>query len=172
MRKLFLPLLLLCFGCSDNSKMNNTKNETDSIYNETDSLPQGRCLNDIRFEGWTENDWIDNEYISTLRVYLDDAANGNIDVDEDIIPYKDNLSGKFVIADVKPHLMGGLDITIIYPDMPDLLFNSWVYGFVDEESEKVTGYSVRWLNLMDERTGMTKEEVLDELKKHPELKLW
>lgn len=174
MRKLILPFILslVVFGCSDNSKASNTGDMTDSITEETDSIFPDRSLNDIRFENWTESDWLDNDYIRTLRSYLDDVVNGTNEVNDDILPYKDKLSGKFVIADLGPHLLGGLDISIIFPDMPDLIFNSWVYGYVDEETETVTGYSVRWFNLMDERSGMTKQEILEEVEKHPELKLW
>lgn len=35
-----------------------------------------KSLNDIRFEGWKEQDWLDNEYIRTLREYINAYNNG------------------------------------------------------------------------------------------------
>lgn len=37
--------------------------EEDTTYRET--------LNDIRFAGWTKEDWADNEYIREVRRYID-----------------------------------------------------------------------------------------------------
>ncbi len=46
-----------------------------------------KSLNDIRFAGWTEKEWLDNEYIRTLRRYLDDYSKGRVD-NEALIPYR------------------------------------------------------------------------------------
>lgn len=38
-----------------------------------------KSLNDIRFEGWKEQDWLDNEYIRALRKYIDAYNKGEIE---------------------------------------------------------------------------------------------
>ena len=57
----------------------------------------GETLNDIRFAGWGNNEWVDNEYIRTLRNYLDEYNSGRIQ-DARLDEYKDYIKGKFVIA--------------------------------------------------------------------------
>ena len=42
------------------------------------SVPQGKSLNDIRFGGWTQKEWLDNEYIRTIRKRLDAYHKGEI----------------------------------------------------------------------------------------------
>lgn len=42
----------------------------------TDTISSGKTLNDIRFKDWDRSDWLDNEYIRTLRKYLDDYNKG------------------------------------------------------------------------------------------------
>ena len=44
----------------------------DTTLQTTDTISTGKSLNDIRFDGWERSDWLDNEYIRTLRIYLDD----------------------------------------------------------------------------------------------------
>lgn len=172
MKKCFVTaaaVLLLTAGCSGHSDANGDR---DSATAETDSIAPGKCLNDIRFEGWTADDWLDNDYVRELRSYLNSVSSGAINADEDIEPYKDKLSEPFIIANISPHIMGGVDLTVIFPDMPDLLFNSWIYSFVDTETESVLDYDVRWFNLCEERTGMTRDDIEEIMKDQPEIKLW
>lgn len=130
-----------------------------------------KSLNDIRFENFDENDWLDNEYIRCLRRYLDDYNSGKIE-NEDLDPHKEKIKGKFVIGWAGPSLVGGMFIQFIFVDYPDDIFLAWVYSFVDEEAETVCGYEVRSLQLSDEKSGFTKEEIFENMKAHPEFKLW
>ena len=43
---------------------------------------------------------------------------------------------------------------------------------VDIETETVTGYSVHGIKLEDNNSGITKEYILESMKKDPKLKLW
>ena len=53
----------------------NLKRDIDTSLQTTDTISTGKSLNDIRFDGWEDSDWLDNEYIRTLRKYLDDYSN-------------------------------------------------------------------------------------------------
>ena len=68
--------------------------------------------------------------------------------------------------------MGGLFIQFIFVDSPSELFQAWVYSDVDEDTEKITGYYVPDITIGEQNSGLTKEEILKQVKEHPELKLW
>ena len=144
----------------------------DSFYTDTmfsnDFTPS---LNDIRFSGWTEEDWCDNDYIKALRAYLDEFQAGRIE-DEELMPYKDKINCQFVVGQIGQFLGGGAFIDIIFLDLPDRVFSSWVYSYVDEETNVITGYEVRSLTINEELIENTREEILNVVKENPKFKLW
>lgn len=144
----------------------------DSFYTDTmfsnDFTPS---LNDIRFSGWTEEDWLDNDYIKALRAYLDEFQAGRIE-DEELAPYKDKINCQFVVGQIGQFLGGGAFIDIIFLDLPDRVFSSWVYSYVDEETNVITGYEVRSVTINEELIENTREEILNVVKEDPNLKLW
>ena len=137
----------------------------DSFYTDTISL------NDIRFSGWTEEDWCDNDYIKALRVYLDEFQAGRIE-DEELAPYKDKINCQFVVGYIGKFLGGGAFIDIIFLDLPNRVFSSWVYSYVDEETNVITGYEVRSVTINEELIENTREEILNVVKENPKFKLW
>ena len=142
-----------------------TKNRMEKDSVRTDSL------NTIRFAGWGKKEWLDNEYIRTLRKYLDDYNSGKIS-NADLDPYREQIKGKFVVGDIRPDLFGGVFIRITFLDMPDRIFGSWVYSSVDKEKGVVESYEVHSISIEEKRTNMTKEEILQLVNEVPELKLW
>ena len=142
----------------------------DSNLQATDTI-RTKALNDIRFEGWERSDWLDNEYIRTLRKYLDDY-NAGIVSNPELDPYKEQIKGKFVIYDITPYLVGGAFIRITFLDMPDRVFSSWVYSHVDEQKGTVESYEFRSIRIEEEETDMTKEDILQAIKEIDGLKLW
>ena len=139
---------------------------------EEDSLESGGPLNEIRFKGWTDKDWIDNEYIRAVRGYIDDYNRGIVK-DKVLDSYKGIGKGKFVVLDQQPFLLGGLYIKIAFIDRPEKAFNIWVYSVVDEKKKEVESYEVqRGFSEDDEDYGLTKEYILKLLKEHPEQKAW
>lgn len=132
---------------------------------------KGKSLNDIRFADFKDEDWLDNDYIRCLRMYIDDYKNGKVE-DSTLDKYKDKIQGQFVIGSAEPYLLGGLFIQFIFVDSPSDIFSVWVYSEVDEDTERVTGYSTRGITFEDENSGFTKERILELVKEHPELKLW
>lgn len=130
-----------------------------------------RTLNEIRFENWIEKDWYDNDYFRALRNYLDAVSRGEVECGELAI-YNSVLNGKFVVARSSPFMGGGLFVSFIFLDKPDVIFWAWVYSFVDESSETVCGYEVRRVWVKEKNVGMTKEEILSIIREHPENKLW
>ena len=155
----------------DDSVSEGVINSQTEEENEEDDAEMGGSLNDIRFSDFTAEDWLDNEYIRALRTYLDQYNAGKVE-NENLEPYKDKIKGKFVIGNTEPFLGGGMFIRIVFLDMPDRFFAAWVYSFVDEDAKKVTGYEVRSVSIQEERTGFIKEEILEIVKEHPELKFW
>lgn len=144
----------------------------DSFYTDTmfsnDFTPS---LNVIRFSGWTEEDWCDNDYIKALRAYLDEFQAGRIE-DEELAPYKDKINCQFVVGYIGQFLGGGAFINIIFLDLPNRVFSSWVYSYVDEETNVITGYEVRSVTINEELIENTREEILNVVKENPKFKLW
>ena len=155
--------------------MEQDKVEQDSIIytaiQAEDTIGTRKTLNDIRFDGWERSDWLDNEYIRTLRKYLDDYNSGKV-CNAKLDPYKEQIKGQFVIYDITPYILGGAYIRITFLDMPNRVFSSWVYSNVDEKKEIVESYEFRSISIEEETTGMTKEDILQAIKEMEGLKLW
>lgn len=135
------------------------------------NVTEGKSLNDIRFENWTSKEWCDNDYFRTLRAYIDACYKGEIE-DEVLEPYKFALKGKFAIFNATPCVGGGMFVYFIFLDAPNKIFDTWVYSYVDEDTETVVDYQVRGVQIIEEDAGFTKEEILSIIKEHPENKLW
>ena len=149
-----------------------TTEVADAISTDTiDENPIRESLNDIRFAGWGKKEWVDNEYIRTLRKYLDAYNSGKIE-DTRLDEYKDYIKGKFIIADIQPYIAGGAYISIIFYDHPDKIFSAVVYSYVDEKTRKVTSYEYRSLDLTHSGYDVTQEEIHQFLKESPEHKMW
>lgn len=143
----------------------------DTTLQTTDTISTGKSLNDIRFDGWEESDWLDNEYIRTLRKYLDDYNKGIVS-NPNLDPYKEHIEGQFVVYDINPYLLGGALIRITFLDMPDRVFSSWIYSEVNEDKEIVESYEFRSISIEEETTDMTKEDILQAIKEMDGIKLW
>ena len=152
---------------------NNLKSDTiiSSIIQTTDTITKRKPLNEIRFNGWERSDWLDNEYIRTLRKYLDNYNNGIVS-NPALDPYREQIKGQFVVYDINPYLLGGALIRITFLDMPDRVFSSWIYSNVDEKKEIVESYEFRSISIEEETTDMTKEDILQAIKEIEGLKLW
>ena len=167
----FIAILfaLLAYG------MKQDKAKQDSIINTAmqveDTIGTRKTLYDIRFNGWERSDWLDNEYIRTLRKYLDDYNNGKIS-NSNLDPYKEQIKGKFVVYDINSYLLGGVLIRITFLNMPDRVFSCWIYSNVDEKKETVENYKFRSISIEEEKTDMTKEDILQAIKEMDGLKLW
>lgn len=73
-----------------NQQKSSTLQNVDTALQTTDTISSGKTLNDIRFKDWDRSDWLDNEYIRTLRKYLDDYNKGVVS-NTNLDPYKVNL---------------------------------------------------------------------------------
>lgn len=155
--------------------MGQAKAKQDSIIDTaiqvTDTISTWKILNEIRFNGWERSEWLDNEYIRTLRKYLDDYNKGIVS-NPALDPYKKPIKGQFVVYDINPYLLGGALIRITFLDMPDRIFSSWIYSNVDEKKEIVESYEFRSISIEEETTDMTKEDILQAMKEMEGLKLW
>ena len=126
-------LIFICcvtlLSCGHKSRIDVTPSDT--IEENT----SGETLNDIRFAGWDKNEWADNEYIQTLRNYLDAYNSGTVQ-DARLDEYKDYIKGKLVIAEIQPYIAGGAYISIIFYDKPDMIFSAVVYSVLISRQEK------------------------------------
>lgn len=149
----------------------NLKQDIDRTLQTTDTISSGKTLNDIRFKDWDRSDWLDNEYIRTLRKYLDDYNSGKV-CNANLDPYKEHIKGQFVVYDINPYLLGGAFIRITFLDMPNRVFSSWIYSEVNEDKEIVESYEFRSISIEEETTDMTKEDILQAIKEMDGIKLW
>lgn len=159
---------------SNYNKEGNTTEESyiiDNILQETDTINTRKTLNDIRFKNWDRNNWLDNEYIRTLRIYLDDYNNGIVS-NPILDPYREQIKGQFIVYDIYPYLLGGALIRITFLNMPNRVFCSWIYSNVNEKKEIVESYEFRSISIEEETTDMTKEDILQAIKEMDGLKLW
>ena len=136
-------------------------------------LAQGG-LNEIRFSGWTEKEWLDNGYIRELRNFFDTYYNVDIDDEqyEGLAPYKNLMKSKFAVLYIEPFLGAGTFIDIVFLDNPRIVFKSWVYSFITEEEIGVEGYKVRHCERYDKEIDLTKEEIIKIIEEKTLNKLW
>ena len=181
-------IVLVLMACSSNNKaaiadnskdttavrINDGTPDTSSIKNSEGELgdgTNGQSLNDIRFANFSDDDWLDNEYIRTLRKYINDYNDGKIK-DNGLDPYKEKVRGKFVVWKAEPFLLGGLFIQFVFIDSSDDIFSSWVYSDVDEGAKSITGYTVHGVKMEEDKSGFTKERILEIVEQEDNLKLF
>lgn len=63
-------------------------------------------------------------------------------------------------------------IYFVFLDAPNKIFNTWIYSYVDENTETVVDYQVRGVKIIEEDSEFTKEEIVSIIEEHPENKLW
>lgn len=149
----------------------NLKQDIDRTLQITDTISTRKTLNDIRFKDWDRSDWLDNEYIRTLRKYLEDYNSGKV-CNANLDPYKEQIKGQFVIYDITPYILGGAYIRITFLDMPNRVFSSWIYSEVNEDKEIVESYEFRSISIEEETTDMTNKDILQAIKEMDGIKLW
>lgn len=132
MNKLYLIIYTLIILSACNQPKSSTVQSVDTTLQTTDTISSGKTLNDIRFKDWDRSDWLDNEYIRTLRKYLDDYNSGKV-CNANLDPYKEQIKSQFVIYDITPYLLGGAFIRITFLNMPNRVFSSWIYSEVNED---------------------------------------
>ena len=178
MRKRFFPIIcsamIMTMGtavCANATTSVAAMAKEETSQTTTDEDSKKKSLNEIRFDGWGEKEWSDNEYIRTLRKHIDAHNRGETWI-INFIPYNEYVKGKFVICYMNEAIYGGANILFFFIDNPSVIFSAWVYSSVDIEKEVVTGYEVREVWVDDENSGITKEQVLKDLEARPEIIVW
>ncbi len=128
-------------------------------------------LNDIRFDGWEDSDWYNNDYFRAIRAHIDDFNAGRIE-DSTLSEYKSKIQGKFTILTINPYLMGGVFAVMVFIDYPDMSFTTAVRSDVDIKSRIVSNYRVGSFRAEALDLGLTKEKILEIVAEHPENLLW
>lgn len=126
-------------------------------------------LNGIRFEEWSDKEWLNNNYIRSVRLYLD-AYNLGLVKDEALDKHKAALKGKFCICSIEPYVYGWTWVHIAFVNDTSFSLRFWVYSFVTDNT--ISGYEVRSADLVDEPLGITTEEIKEILKQNPHNQLW
>ena len=126
-------------------------------------------LNGIRFENWGDKEWLNNNYIRSVRLYID-AYNLGLVKDEGLDKHKAALKGKFCICSIEPFMGGGAWMHIAFVDDTSFSLRFWVYSYVTDNT--ISGYEVRSADLIDEPLGLTTEEIKEILKQNPHNQLW
>ena len=175
MKKIVLALAgiitLLSCGQRNRVQIKEPANPDVTAYESIEDTTSTETLNDIRFDGWTMKDWVDNEYIREVRRYIDAYNAGEI-TDPYLDEYREFIQGKFVIGDINPGLWGGAFMYIVFFDHPDKMFSVLVYSDVDEEKRTISNYQCMGLKLEDTNANFTQEEILQFLKQYPDHRLW
>ena len=127
-----------------------------------------RELNVIRFDGWGEKEWLSNNYIRTVRLYIDAHYLGLVK-NEEFDKYKSAMRGKFTVFHIQPYTSGGADISIMFVDEPSFMLRFWVYSFV---GDGISGYDVRAAFVAEPSTGVTAERMKEILKNNPQNTFW
>lgn len=129
-------------------------------------------LNGIRFEEWSDKEWLNNNYIRSVRLYID-AYNLGLVKDKGLDKHKTALKGKFCICSIEPFMGGGAWMHIAFVDDTSFSLRFWVYSFVNEsDPAAIEGYDVRGSDLVDEPLGITLKEIKEILKQNPYNQLW
>ena len=126
-------------------------------------------LNSIRFEEWSDKEWLNNNYIRSVRLYIDAYVLGLVK-NEAFDKHKSAMKGKFIICQIEPFMGGGAWIHIAFVDDTSFLLRFWVYSFVTDNT--ISGYDVRSADIIDEPLGITTEEIKEILKQNPHNQLW
>jgi len=165
---------------SEDSTVENKQNELDTLLNnDSTHVVEAKSLNDIRFGGWTDKDWYDNDYFRYLRksfnTCYESKSYSGVDESElsKLQEYKSMLHSEFIVYNAEPFIAGGLFVTLIFVEYPDTMFQTAVYSDVDEKTKTLIGtYHLRGFEKMSEPSNITKEQILEMVKEHPENKLW
>lgn len=128
-------------------------------------------LNGIRFDGWTEKQFLNNKYIRTLRKHIDAYLRGKVK-EAELDPYREKIRCKFAILSSVPYQGGGLYISFVFLNIPETVFESWVYSSVDYDTFRISDYEVQSIDVSKEKGTLTKEDILQLKKKDPSYKLW
>lgn len=129
-------------------------------------------LNGIRFEEWSDKEWLNNNYIRSVRLYID-AYNLGLVKDEGLDKHKAALKGKFCICSIEPFVYGGAWMHIAFVDDTSFSLRFWVYSSVNESNPiAIEDYDVRSADLIDEPLGISPEEIKEILKQNPHNQLW
>ena len=128
-------------------------------------------LNEIRFGGWSDEQWYDNDYIRELRSYIDACGRGEVR-DEVLEAHSDITDSKFCVGEIDCSIFGGAYIWILFLDDTSKVFGAHVYSDVDEDKGEVVGYEVRSIVLEDDACPFTRESVLSIVRDNPIHKLW
>ena len=129
-------------------------------------------LNGIRFEEWNDKEWLNNNYIRSVRLYID-AYNLGLVKDEGLDKHKAALKGKFCICSIEPFVYGGAWMHIAFVDDTSFSLRFWVYSSVNESNPiAIEDYDVRSADLIDEPLGISPEEIKEILKQNPHNQLW
>ena len=142
-----------------------------AIFAATSLCSAQENLNDIRFEGWTTAEWLDNDYIRELRRYIDACSEGEVD-DQTLLAHKEVLKSKFIVGHIEPATYGGAFIYFTFLDEPRKVFYTQVYSYVNPDTKKIDGYEVRGVFLNEEEIDYTREAILYIVENYPEHKLW
>lgn len=144
---------------------------TETVFiGRTDSV-NTKSLNEIRFGEWSDEDWYDNDYLRELRHYLNQVYEGQIK-DEKLQPYIPLFKSSFTVYKVEPFFTGGLYVQIVFIDSPTQVFEANIYSYVDELTETIDDYEVRGVIPSDIESHFSKEQILELIEAHPEIKLY
>lgn len=104
-----------------------------------------RSLDEIRFAGWTNEDYCFNDYLYAFRRNMDSLVK-KIDKTN---PYRELImNSKFFVLSVRHFNFGGLLYDLAPIDAPFLLHEVWIYSFVDDDGN-INEYQVLYCDTIN-----------------------
>lgn len=116
------------------------------------AIPDGyESLNEVRFAGWSEDDFFYNDYLRAFRRYMDRWMQGKSIAETEFDPsalksYKKRLNSKFVAYDVRAFMFGGLLYRLVPIDSPELCLLAWIYSVIDNDGH-ISEYQVQYVGV-------------------------
>ena len=129
---------------------------------DLDSPNGDKSLNEIRFDGWTDDDFFNNDYLRAFRRYMDAYLQGKefdeTEADPSVLePYRERLRGKYLVNDVRVFPFGGLLYSLIPIDDAALMLKVWIYSTV-EDNGHINAYLVRYVGVAQDIEEMLREK--------------
>ena len=124
-----------------------TEEDLDSDSTNTNCI---KTINEIRFDGWTEDDFFNNDYLRAFRRYMNTWLQGKEmdDTEADpsaLEPLRERLGGKFITFNVREFSFGGLLYILVSVDNPFLSLRVWIYSVVNDGH--ITAYQVQYVEV-------------------------
>lgn len=135
-------VVLLTFSCNSDSESQNILKDT-IVENVKD-------VEEITFKQEQLEQYYkvyEEDYVIQLRTSFNNFLTGEITSNEEFAKenlekYQEYIKNKFIVLNYTGGLMGGMEMQIIFPSMPDKVFYAWIYKLEDSETYELRDFEI------------------------------